>query len=57
MSADFGEDIVNGIVSLESDARPNFELGVEAYSAESQRGVCDKVAIEDISSDEEVDKM
>ena len=64
-SLDYGGDIVdeeynnddNEVISLESNDIPTFEVDAEGIvSVQSRRIIYDNVEIEDISSDEEVDK-
>ena len=35
----------------------NFDIGMDAFSQETQGSVCDNIGIEQISSDEELDLM
>ena len=47
----------NGVVSLEGGADSNFELWMDGLIEPSQVAVSDNVVIEDINSDEELEKM
>ena len=59
-SCAFGGDIVDQKVSIESGDQPNFDLCGELgifFEPTQKRIIYDNVEIEDISSDEELDKM
>ena len=58
-STDYGSSIVedNGLVSLECGEIANFDLCLSGMIGSSQSEACDGIEIEDISSDEELDKM